>query len=352
MAQGNPAGGTGAPHPIGPPVKPQHIELWCGQHFGQHGSATPLAGEIDLNFKLTTNDGSRYVAKLAHSGEDRDALDFQSKALQHIASRGAGLPVPCVIPAGDGADVADVVTPSGERRMLRLMSWLDGTPLSEVRLNDATRSNVGALAACTALALQGFSHPAERRALKWDMTQAAALAPWLEVLRADLQSLPKLFFDRFITGFLPEISRFRSQVVHNDLNLFNLLVDPADETSVSGCIDFGDMVRVPLIIDLAVAAAYQADAKDAVGSIITMARAYHERLPLEPQELDWLVDLTAMRAAMTVIITHRTSRLDPGNAPYLLRNEPAARALLMALADVPQKTARERVRDEIRSRPA
>jgi hydroxylysine kinase len=330
------------------PVMPRDIERWCDVHFGVLGSAETLTGEIDLNFRLTTSGGERFVAKLSHAQEDRTVLDFQCAALRHVERSAPDLPVPRVIATRAGGFIADVLTAANDHRMLRLLNWQDGQPMHQVPLTDGSRRSVGRLAARLAMALADFSHPASNRVLIWDMKRAAGLHDLMESLASEDKALVRPVYSRFVDGFSPRIPEFRAQVVHNDLNLYNLLVDPADHSRVTGCLDFGDLVHTPLIIDLAVAAAYQADTSaDVVGSIITMAEAYHQALPLTPVEMDWLVDLVAMRAAMTLIIARWRVRQQPDNAPYLLRNEPAAKALLLALADVPKAELRTRVRDAL-----
>jgi hydroxylysine kinase len=323
------------------------IARWCKTHFGLSGQVQLLAGEIDLNARLTLADGRAIVAKLSHAGEDPAVLDLQATALRRIAEKAPALPVPRLLPALGGRDAALVETPSGEKRLLRCLSWLDGVPLSAAPITSKTRQAVGALSAQLVLALAGLVHPAEHRPLRWSMPQAAGLHVLLGQLEAPMQALVKPVFHRFVAEFLPRIGTFRAGIIHHDLNLHNLLADPADTNRLTGCIDFGDLCHAPFIVDHAVAAAYQADPADPVGSIIEMARAFHAILPLTADEMDWLADLCAMRAAMTVIITHFSSRQDPANAPYLLRNEPQASALLAALAGLPREKTRGRIRDEL-----
>jgi hydroxylysine kinase len=59
------------------------------------------------------------------------------------------------------------------------------------------------------------------------------------------------------------------------------------------------------------------------------------------------VDLVAMRAAMTIIISAWRARKTPENAPYLLRNAPAAKALIRALTAIPREDARQRVQEAL-----
>ncbi len=106
--------------------------------------------------------------------------------------------------------------------------------------------------------MKGFAHSGAKRPLVWDMTQAAALAAKCAELPIGDASLVAPVLDRFVSDFLPRLSELRAGIVHNDLNLHNLLVDPEGGSTITGCIDFGDMVHAPYIVDLGVAAAYQA----------------------------------------------------------------------------------------------
>jgi hydroxylysine kinase len=328
-------------------VDPAQVAAWAEAHYGLAGVATPIAGEVDLNFRLETDQG-RFVAKLSHAAEKAETLAFQTAAMERIATVAPDLPAPRPVAASSGEHIGTVVLANGERRLFRLITWLDGVPLHGVNRSARTRAATGRLAADFALALSGFSHEGARRPLIWDMTQALALEPRLDALPQAARVLAEPVFRRFARDFLPQIGRFRAGIVHNDLNLHNLLVDPADHGRISGCIDFGDMVHAPYIVDLGVAAAYQADPEgDLVGSIVEMAAAYHQRWPIPPEERGWLLDCTAMRAAMTVIITHWSAHNNPANAPYLLRNEPLARRLLAAFARLDRISALRRIEEAL-----
>ena len=73
--------------------------------------------------------------------------------------------------------------------------------------------------------------------------------------------------DRF-DSIAPQFPDWRWQVVHNDLNPHNVLCAPDAPDRIAGVLDFGDMVRTPLVCDLAVAAAYRIDRDDPIGSYI------------------------------------------------------------------------------------
>ena len=64
---------------------------------------------------------------------------------------------------------------------------------------------------------------------------------------------------------------------------------------MTGVLDFGDMVLTPLVNDVAVAAAYQAEGEDAMGRVCcALVAAYHAHRPLQEHEIDGLFDRIAL----------------------------------------------------------
>jgi Ser/Thr protein kinase RdoA (MazF antagonist) len=110
-------------------------------------------------------------------------------------------------------------------------------------------------------------------------------------------------------------------VVHNDLNPLNILVDPADESRVTGVIDFGDMTRTALIADVAVTAAELipmecVDPAAARDSVVDVASAYHERVPLLAEERALLPALAAARLLMTLVIHEWHVQRNPASGHF------------------------------------
>ena len=122
--------------------------------------------------------------------------------------------------------------------------------------------------------------------------------------------------------------------MHNDLNPHNVLCAPDAPDRIAGVLDFGDMVRTPLICDVAIAAAYQLDPRAPLHSLTNFTRAYHAVLPLTATERALLPDLAATRMLTTIAITSARAARYPENAAYILRNFAAARVGLIALAEL------------------
>lgn len=298
------------------------------QHYGLSGPLRRLTSERDLNLHLGTP-VQGYVVKFANRAEPRVVTDFQTAALLHLESK--DLPVPKVHRTKAG--MTEVETPQG---LMRVLTYLEGQPLHLARRGAAQRAAMSEMAARITLGLQGFSHPGADHVLQWDIRHASALRPLLAHVPEDLHGICTETLDRFDAVVFPQLANCRWQVVHNDLNPHNVLVDTSNPDVITGVLDFGDMVRTPLVCDLGVAASYQITPEAPLEDLIAFTAAYHRALPLTSTELSLVADLTAARMLTTICITQWRAVKYPDNAPYILRNFPSARAGLIALAALPR----------------
>lgn len=300
--------------------------------FGVAGSAKLLTSERDQNFHLRGADGREYVLKIANVAEEAAVIAFQTAVLEHIATADAALPTPRVVRALDGASS---VIERGS--IVRLLTWLGGSLMHQVERTAKLRMSLGGVHGRLARALSSFAGEAPAQELLWDLQHFARLRPLLaHIEEAEARAKLERVLDRFDAEAAPALGGLRSQVIHNDLNPHNVVVDTAGV--VSGVIDFGDMVRAPLVCDVAVAAAYHVRADDAVladaGQYVT---AFHKEMPLEPGEVALLPLLIQTRLAMTALITNWRATLYPHNRAYILRNAPAAWAGLHAFSAAPAR---------------
>lgn len=310
-----------------PAISRAEAMVLLATHYGLIGDMDRLSSERDLNFRVDGDEG-RFVLKFANVAEDPGVTRFQNAALDHIAARDPGLPVPRVIPSLTGE--TDIPLASGS--LMRLLSYVEGVPLHLAPPSQALRRSMGAMAARLTRALEGFADPAADHVLQWDIKQAGRLRPLLPAIAdPDLRALCARWLDRFDTVVQPALAALPWQVVHADLNPHNVLTDPQDAGRVAGVLDFGDMVRTPRICDLAVAAAYQIDPAAVQASLADVVAGWEAVLPLLPGERAVLADLVAIRMVTTLAITSHRATRQPENAEYILRNFPSARAGLLAL---------------------
>lgn len=276
-----------------------------GEKYGICGDLAELVSERDQNFRLTTADRGRYVIKIANAAESRTVTDFQIRALQHIEANNCPVPVPRIVPTLSGAAMTRAFSASAEH-VLRVVSYVPGRPLEEIEPDTELVRQLGQCLANIGIALRGFEHPGERQVLLWDMQRAADLRHLLlhvpdERLRAEIGSC----LDDFSKNAAPRLGALRSQVIHNDFNPGNVLVSNSQPVSVAGVIDFGDMIRAPLIIDVAVAVSYlPGDDDDVMAPLMSFVSGYDSIRHLEQVELELLYDLVRTRLATTLAILY------------------------------------------------
>ena len=320
-----------------PDVPLAQAEELVARHYGVAARASSLTSERDQNFHLRAADGAEYVLKISNPAEDPEIADFQVAALLHIARADPTLPVQRVLAARDGETT--LLLRLGEGcRAVRLLSYLPGTPLNTIARTRAQRRNLGAVLARLGIALRDFAHPAAGHDLAWDIKNASRLRGLLEHIESpEKRELARRFLDNFERHAKPLLPGLRAQVVHNDLNAYNVLVDPLDHDRIAGVLDFGDMVHTALVNDVAIGASYHvASGENPLEPALEFVGAYNDVLPLEPGEVDILHDLIAARFVTTVAITGWRAARYPENSAYILKNNPAAWNGLAQLAAVPR----------------
>jgi hydroxylysine kinase len=323
----------------------EEISQFIRLHYGISGALDKLGSERDENYRITLTDGSQRLFKLTHVLEDPALVDFQTKALLHIASAAPGLPVQRLVPSLSGDVETRALGSDGRSRRARMFSFLAGTPLSGVPRSSAQAAGLGVLAAQLDAALAGFHHPAAGHEFLWDIQHAARTRELLTHTPAAAdRDLCERTLDRFERGLAHELAGFRAQVIHNDLNPHNLLVNPANPDELTGIIDFGDMVLAPLVDEAAVAAAYLLTASPApLGTVPEFVAAYHSIVPLRVEEIAALPQLIALRHAITILITNWRAGRYPDNRDYILRNQHHAVAGLQKLCSLPEAAVYERL---------
>ena len=305
--------------------------------YGLQGQLKPLTGERDANFLLAPDGGgARCMLKLSHPDEDPLVADFQTQALLHVARTDSALPVQRLLPDRHGAPSVQIQDAEGRTRVARVFSYLEGLPMPQAPRSAAQRTSVARMLARLDRALAGLDHAAAARELPWDIQRADRVRPLLaHVADPARRALAETALDGFEGRTKPRLATMRRQPIHNDFNLYNLLVDPAEPARVAGILDFGDMVHAPLVDDLAVAASYHIDEEgDALATIAQFAADYHAVSPLVEAETLALLDLVRARLSMVVAISGWRAARQPENAPYLMRNNAVSWARLQACAEL------------------
>lgn len=308
-------------------------EVIAARLYSIRGSATRFETEKDDTFLLDCADRGKFVLKIGHPSERVEELDFQVALLRHIERRAPDLPVPRAQCDIDGVDLPIVTTSAGERRVVRLISFMTGTPLDRTIASAPQRERIGAVLAELRHAMADFSHPADSRTVAWDVTHLLDHADLLSFVPAGEK---RAWTNRALKRFeeiKPQLDLCRRQVLHNDFNTSNLVVDPASPDFVTGVIDFGDAVRTAIAVDVSTALMNQmpkavGSRRDLFDEPRDVLRGYLRYAELTDEELGVIPFLAQGRLAVRALLTCWRAELFPENSRYILRNTEAGWAHL------------------------
>ncbi len=323
--------------PARPRLSPQDALAITGEHFPVSvDQVRPLPSERDQNFLVSeASSGRRYVLKVSQTGEDREVLDFQNRILEHLAR--ANFPLSRVLYGRGGKEIVEIPGPQGERYLTRLLTWLPGKVMAHVRpQTSGLFRSLGAFLGGLDRVLEGFSHPAQDRNLKWDLKSAGRVIrsqlryvedPWRHELLEEMAQ-------RFMERLGPLVPGLRMSVIQGDANDHNILVnelsagaDPGDRR-VTGLVDFGDALRSFTAGEAAIGAAYaMLDKGDPFTVAARVVEGYHSAFPLKEEEIAALYPLMGLRLCASVAISAHQKALEPENG-YLTVTEAPAWALL------------------------
>jgi Ser/Thr protein kinase RdoA (MazF antagonist) len=333
-----------------PSLAPDEVGALVRRLYGIDGSVKSLVGERDQNCCVETADGRRYVVKISNPSEPVAVVDFQIAALEHIARVAPDLPAPRVVRTLGGHARDSVALADGVPTSVRMLTYLDGVQIRETPRTAAQRRAMGRLLAELNLALRDFSHPSATHDLLWNVSAAHRLAAKLDAIEdGPRRALAESFMTRFTEHVLPRLAALRSQVIHNDYHLYNVLVAPEDHQRIVGIIDFGDMLHAPLVGEVATAAAFHmAGSADPFEGAAQFVGAYHATLPLSEMEQEVVADLMATRHLISVLISEWRARRYPENRAYIMRHNPAAWEALSLMAELSRDQVRDRLLTEVR----
>lgn len=298
--------------------------------FGLAGEYTSLVSERDQNFLLRAVDGDKFVVKVTSGSEEPTATDFQIGALAHL-SETDGLRVPRIVCTRRGEPTGEIADDS-DSYCLRVVSWVEGDLLEEQGFDEKNIVEFGRALARLDNALAGYSHPGENPALLWDMQRVPELRDLLGFIDApSVQDSVARAIGDFEAHLIPARTGLRSQVIHSDANPGNVLLS----NDGVGFIDFGDIIKAPLVFDVAIAASYvRSFDGDPLRFLVPFVVAYHEIVPLNSVEADLLFDLVRARLATTITLLYWRLSARVENDPYrqkALSHEAGAEKFLAAL---------------------
>ncbi len=324
--------------------------LWAEQlrdAWGIEAELHPLAGELDLNFRVAARDGRQFVLKVMRTSADEAFVEMLCTAHVHIRLREGLVPVPDVVPLPTGALWCSRLDPGGNSRILWLLTMLDGQEYASSRPH--TLGLIRALGRDVSRldrALADFAHPGLERELRWDLRHAGWVSDHLDAIadpgrRAVLSEVLARH-----AQVLPALLEQPRTPIHNDVNDYNILVATEADGSprISGLLDLGDLVSGPVVAEVAIAAAYVAlDHPYPERAIAALVAGYHEVTPLSGKQIDMIWPLLRTRLALSVVIAALTHKERPDD-PYVVISEAPAWRFLERSASIPEAHVTAQIR--------
>lgn len=313
------------------------------QHFGIDAlEVKKLVGYDNINY-LVKADDSKYIFKTyKYSNEIYDLVTAESDLLITLHDSGQ-YPVPIKSNSGDPVTIISI---EGQKTIIRLLTFLEGTFLAESEHTPILFRTFGAFLAKLDNQLKGQKNYAiQARQSEWDIQHLHLIEPYVqEIENPSDRKIVEYFIQQYTEIVIPKLSDLPYSIIHNDANDWNVLTKGEE---VSGIIDFGDITYAPQINELAIAISYALMGKEEpIRWACYLLKGYQEHITLKPEETDILYYLIAARLCQSVSNSAHSKKLDPTNE-YLSISEKPAWDLLRSWLEINPTFAKNEFRKAI-----
>lgn len=332
-----------------PDLAPDAVLAALREHYGIEGTLTPLPGDRDLNFLVTTVDGTKRVAKVSTPDESDEILEIEADLMRHMARATDGFAAD-VIPSNDGSWIVKHTAEDGQTHRIRVVEYLEGGLFADVRPRSLPLLyDLGRRLADIDSALGAYpDHPPARIDFEYALGRSGlVMERCFDLFQGEQLELIRSVHE----GWIARESDFLglgSQVIHGDVNDYNVLVSAPDAgpRRITGIIDLGDAHSAPRVFDLGIAIAYAIlDTDDPLMAMAAIVRGFHDRTPLSEEEADVVFALARARLGASVSISgwkrHQSGEVDD----YALVSERPAWDMIRRLHQIPVRLAEGIVRD-------
>ncbi|HVI48400.1 MAG TPA: aminotransferase class III-fold pyridoxal phosphate-dependent enzyme [Chitinophaga sp.] len=318
------------------------IENLMQRHFGLTATVKELEGYDEANFLVRDANGNAYICKVANASHSPLFLDAQVKILDHLAKSPVAGRLQQVVKSVAG-DAITVISLPEEVYYLRLYTWLEGQPAATVTNTQELNTALGRFLGEMDSSLANFAHAAMHRHISWDIANTLEARDRLHhITDHERRRLAAYFLLQFEMEVQPQLHRLRKAYIHNDANDYNVLVNNG---TISGLIDFGDMVHTALINNVAIACTYMMLlSEEPLQAAAAVVSGYHSAYQLTKEETDLLYYLIAGRLCISV--TNSAAHAAAGsNNEFHFITENAAWKLLTHLITVNPLAAQQAFRE-------
>ena len=276
--------------------------------------------QVDIK-KLNGYDNANYLIKTAIDKYIFKIYSFNDALLDLVKAENETLlflqkndheKYPKPIPFLDGSYIK-ILTVAGEKKICRMLSFLEGDFLGDIKPTKGLFQSLGTILAKTDLKLQAFTnYTINSRQWEWNIQYLDLNKKYInDIPNAKDRNTVRYFFQQFEENVRPLLANLRKQIIPNDANEWNVLTKNGE---VSGLIDFGDLAHSPLINELAIAITYACyDKENPLEWASIILKSYHKELSLEEKEISILYYLIAARLIISVCNSAHSRKINPDN---------------------------------------
>ncbi|XP_027513476.1 hydroxylysine kinase isoform X3 [Corapipo altera] len=274
----------------------------------------PLPSYDDQNFHVCVSGNSNgaegaheYVLKITNTADSQEPelIQVQTQAMMFLSAEGFPSATPYLTKDGSIMSL-ESADPGNKKHMVRLLSYLPGTPVAKIATNAQLLYEVGKLAA----------------------------------------SLDKALTEKF---HHPSVKSLHRGINHGDLNDHNILVDCSSASlenpqyRVSGILDFSDMSYGYYVFEVAIAIMYMMiESPDPLGVGGHVLAGFESVVPLTAEERGALFLLVSGRFAQSLVIAAHTALLYPENEEYLMITAKTGWKHLMTMFEMGQEAVEKK----------
>ncbi len=276
-----------------------YIKELLHKHYDMEVAVEKTSGYEDQNFLLNDHKGARFICKVNVDLVHPYFVEAQLKTMDYLSQSSISQQIQKVIRNVEGLALT-TIKENEQYLYIRVLSYLEGTCVAELLLpQPAVFDSLGSTLAKMDKHLADFVHPAAYRYTEWDLTQVLNSRENLKYIKNHEQrTMAAYFLLQYEMEVVPLLPQLRKAVIHNDANDYNVL---AGDDTVTGIIDFGDMVESHLINNLAVACTYAMFRQyDPLAIAERVVGSYHQEYPLTSAELSVLYYLIGARLCKSV----------------------------------------------------
>ncbi|KAM6058176.1 hydroxylysine kinase isoform 1-T2 [Chlamydotis macqueenii] len=325
----------------------------------------PLPSYDDQNFhvRISRNKGAaegadEYVLKITNSedSQEPDLIEAQTQAMMFLNAEGFPSATPHLTKDGNIMSLESGDPGAGNKKyMVRLLTYLPGTPVAKIAANTQILYEIGKLAASLDKALsEKFHHPSvkslHRGQFIWNLANVPLLDQYIYALGQNkYREIVEQVVEQFKEKIIPKLSSFRACINHGDLNDHNILVYSSSTSlenpqyRVSGILDFSDMSYGYYVFEVAIAIMYMMiESPDPLGVGGHVLAGFESILPLTEEERGALFLLVSGRFSQSLVIAAHTALRYPENEEYLMITAKTGWKHLMAMCELGQAAVEKR----------